>query len=180
MGIASKKKRQKGAILALMVMVVLLLSMTSLALIRIGQEARLRTVRSTSEIAARFAADAGIEQVLYQMNKTLAAGTWTLDDIPLYSTQALTGSNADYTVTFSGNLAGGYQITSVGHAGGRTRTVRATIALTNPFAEDFAVLSRSSLAFKNKSNVGGYKSAGYGHGRAHRDAQHGGRGDRYL
>ncbi|MHC5119545.1 MAG: hypothetical protein ACYSOH_05945 [Planctomycetota bacterium] len=38
-----RKKQNKGAILALMVMVVLLLSMTSLALIRVGTEARLRT-----------------------------------------------------------------------------------------------------------------------------------------
>ncbi|MCI0498834.1 MAG: hypothetical protein L0Y36_04010 [Planctomycetales bacterium] len=153
------KKQRNGAILALMMVVVLLLSMASLAIIGIGQQARLRTVRRTAEVAARFAADAGIERVLYQMNQKLAAGTWTLDDVPLYNAQPLIGCDADYTVAFTGNLAGGYHVTSTGHCGGRTRTVRVTLLLTNPFAQDYAVLSRSSIAFKSKSRVGGYNSA---------------------
>ncbi|MDH4202080.1 MAG: hypothetical protein OEV87_04235 [Phycisphaerae bacterium] len=154
-----RKKQNKGAILALMVMVVLLLSMTSLALIRVGTEARLRTVKSASQISARFAADAGIERVLYLMNKQLEAGTWTLDNVPTYSAQALTASNADYTVTFTGNLTSGYQITSVGHNGNQTKTVRATVALTSPIAEDFAIFCRNALALKSKCTVGGFNSS---------------------
>lgn len=153
------RKQRKGAVLALMVMIILLLSMTSLALIKVGQEARLRTVRNASEIAARFAADAGIEQVIYQMNKQLAAGTWTLDNIPVYTAQRMSGCAADYTVTYSGSLAGGYQITSAGRCGGQIRTVRATIGLTSPFAENYAVLTQGNMAFKNKSIVRGYNSA---------------------
>jgi len=72
-----RKKQRKGAILALMVMVVLLLSMTSLALIRLGTKARLRTVKSDSQTAARFAADAGVERALHVTNEQLQAGTWT-------------------------------------------------------------------------------------------------------
>jgi hypothetical protein len=153
-----RKKQNKGAILALMVMVVLLLSMTSLALIRVGTEARLRTVRSAAQIAARFAADAGIERALYLMNKELEAGTWTLDDVPTCSAQSLTASNADYTVTFTGDLTNGYQITSVGHSGSQTKTVRATVALTSPIAEDFAIFCKNALTLKSKCTVGGFNS----------------------
>ena len=153
-----RKKQRKGAILALMVMMVLLLSMTSLALIRVGTEARLRTVKSASQIAARFAADAGIERALYLMNKELDAGTWTLDEIPTFTSQTLTGSDADYTVTFAGNLSNGYQITSVGRSGNQTKTVRATIALTSPIAEDFAIFGKEALTVKSKAAVGGFNS----------------------
>ena len=153
-----RKKQRKGAILALMVMLVLLLSMTSLALIRVGTEARLRTVKSVSQISARFAADAGVERALYLMNKDLEAGTWTLDDVPTYSAESLTACNADYTVTFTGDLTNGYQITSVGHSGSQTKTVRATVELTSVFSDDFAILTRGSLIIKNNSNIYGYNS----------------------
>ena len=159
----SKRKRQrKGAILALLVMVVLLLSMTSLALIRVGAEARVRTVKSDLQTAARFAADAGIERALYLMNEQLAAGTWALDDVPTFTGESLAGGNADYTVTFTGDLASGYQLTSVGHSNNQTKTIRATIALTSPVAKDFAILSKDGIDFKSGSTVGGFNSANLG------------------
>ena len=141
-----------------MVMVVLLLSMTSLALIRVGTEARLRTVKSDLQTAARFAADAGIERALYLMNEQLVAGTWVLDAVPTFTAQSLTAANADYTVTFTGDLASGYQVTSVGHSHNQTKTVRATIALTSPIAKDFAIFAKDSIDLKNGSTVNGFNS----------------------
>lgn len=143
-------------------MVVLLLSMTSLALIRVGTEARVRTVKSDAQTAARFAADAGIERALYLMNEQLAAGIWTLDNVPTYTAQSLAGGNADYTVTFTGNLATGYQLTSVGHSNNQTKTVLATIALTSPIAKDFAILSKDGIDLKSGSTVDGFNSANPG------------------
>ena len=150
---------RKGAVLALVVMVVLLLSMTSLALIRVGTEARLRTVKDVSRTAARFAADAGVERALYIMNKQLEAGTWTLNDIPTYTAEPLTATNASYTVTYSGNLTNGYAVTSEGRSRGQTKAVRATFDLTSPFAENFAILTRSTLTIKNNSNIYAYNSS---------------------
>ncbi|MHC4553778.1 MAG: DUF7305 domain-containing protein [Planctomycetota bacterium] len=157
-----RKKQRKGAVLGLLVMVVLLLSMTSLALIRVGTEARVRTVKSDAQTAARFAADAGIERALYLMNEQLAAGIWTLDNVPTYTAQSLAGGNADYTVTFTGNLATGYQLTSVGHSNNQTKTVLATIALTSPIAKDFAILSKDGIDLKSGSTVDGFNSANPG------------------
>jgi hypothetical protein len=154
-----RKKQRKGAVLALVVLVVLLISMTSLALIRVGTEARLRSVRSNFKTAARFAADAGVERVLYRMNQQLEAGTWALDDVPTYNSQLLTGSNADYTVTSTGDLGSGYEVTSEGHSGNQRKTVRATIGLTSPIADSFAVYAKSGIRMKNGSTVGGFNSA---------------------
>jgi hypothetical protein len=153
-----RKNHRKGAVLALLVMVALLLSMTSLALIRVGTEARVRTVKSDLQTAARFAADAGIERMLYLMNKELAAGTWTSDNVPTYTSESLAGCSADYTVTFSGNLASGYQVTSVGRSNNQTKTIRATIILTSVIAKDFAILSKDGIDFKSGSTVDGFNS----------------------
>ena len=153
-----RQKKNKGAILALMVMLVLLLSLTSMALIGVAGQARVRAVKDVSGISARFAADAGVERALYLMNQDLAAGTWTLDDVPTYTSESLTACNADYTVTFDGDLTSGYQITSVGQSGFATKTVRATIELSSPFAGDYAILTKDKLEMKNKSTVSGYNS----------------------
>ncbi|MHC5083044.1 MAG: DUF7305 domain-containing protein [Planctomycetota bacterium] len=152
-------QHDKGAILSLMVMLVLLISMTSMVLMRIGQQARLRTVKDTSQIAARFAADAGIERTLYYMNERLEAGIWSDGDVPTFNSENLTGGNAEYTVTFTGDLDSGYILTSVGKSGNQTKTVRVTLELTNPFADNFAVLTKYSLSMKNSSSVQGYNSA---------------------
>lgn len=150
---------RKGAVLALMVMVVLLLSMGSLALIRVGTEARLRTVKSTLKHLARFAADAGVERALYLMNEQLEAGTWVLDDVPTYNSEPLTACNSEYTVTYTGDLTNGYTVTSTGQAGGQTKTVQAALNLTSPFSDDFAILTRGALIIKNDSGIYGYNSS---------------------
>lgn len=153
------KRKNKGAILTLMVMLVLLLSLSSLALMRVGRDARIRTVKNVTAVTARFAADAGIERTLYQMNKMLEAGTWTTDDVPTFNAEPLTACDADYTVTYSGNSASGYVLTSVGQCGNATETVRVTIELSSPFADDYAVLTQSDLSMKSKSTVSGYNSS---------------------
>ena len=154
-----KYKRNKGSILALIVILILLLSLSSMALIALAQEARIRTVKNVSGISARFAADAGIERVLYLMNKELEAETWTLNDVPTYTAESLTACNADYTVTFEGDLASGYQITSVGKSGLAAKTIRVTIELSSPFADNYAILTKGNLIMKNSASVKGYNSA---------------------
>jgi hypothetical protein len=92
------------------------------------------------------------------MNNDLAAGTWTAGDVPTYTSQPLPGTNADYSVSFSGDLANGYLVTSTGHNNGHTRSVRATIALTSPIAKDFAVFGKDAVDLKSSSVVDGYNS----------------------
>lgn len=151
-------QKNSGSVLALMVMLTLLLTLTSLALAGLAQQARLRSVKNTAQIAARFAADAGIERTVYRMNADLQAGTWTLNGVPTCTNEQLAACNADYTVTFDGSLPTGYRITSVGRSGRTTHTVRVTVQLKSPFTEDFAVLTRNYLDMKNKSTVSGYDS----------------------
>lgn len=151
--------KQKGAILSLMVVLTLLLAMASLALAHLGQQSRLRAVRSTSAMAARLAADAGVERVLYLMNEQLAADTWSIDSVPVFESEALPACNAAYTVTFSGDLSSGYELISTGVCGSQTKTLRVLIGLTNPFSDDFAVLTKGQLSMKAKAKIDGYNSS---------------------
>lgn len=152
-------RKNQGSILALMVLLTLLLSLTSMALVGLAHQARIRSVKNVTEISARFAADAGIERAFYLMNRNLQAGTWVLDDVPTYTDESLTACNAEYTVTFEGNILSGYQITSVGKSGIARKTVRVTVELKSPFADNYAVLTKNNLGMKNKSTISGYNSA---------------------
>lgn len=152
-------RRRKGAILSLMVVLTLLLTMMSLALAHLGQQSRLRTIRTTNNVIARLAADAGIERALYLMNQELAAGSWTVGDVPVFESEPLAACNASYSVTFSGNLSGGYELVSTGVCGSQTRTLRVLIGLSSPFSDDFAVLTEGQLTMKNNTRVDGFNSA---------------------
>jgi hypothetical protein len=153
-----KADKNRGSVLALMVLLVLLLSLTSMAMIGLAHQARLRTAKDVASISARFAADAGIERTIYLMNKTLQEGTWVLDQVPTFTNEPLAACNGEYTVTFEGSLETGYWVTSVGKSGRASHTVRVLVELRNPFSEDFAVLTRNYLNMKNKSTIGGYNS----------------------
>lgn len=142
----------------MIVILTLLLTMTSLALAHLGQQSRLRTLRNTAVTTARLAADAGIERALYLMNQELAAKTWTVDDVPVFESEPLAACDATYTVTYSGNVSGGYELVSTGTCRSQTRTVRVLIGLTSPFSDDFAVLTKGQLSLKNKTKIDGYNS----------------------
>ncbi|HDS85288.1 MAG TPA: hypothetical protein ENN97_08865 [Phycisphaerales bacterium] len=154
-----RSKPRCGAALGLVVILMLLLSISGMTMLQIGRDARLRSISSSTDIAAYYAAEAGIERALYVMNKALEAGLWTINDLPTWTAEPLAGVNAHYTVTSSGAPAIGYTITSVGRSGTATRTVRATVKLTSPFAMNYAVLSRQDLGLKSKSTVKGFNSA---------------------
>lgn len=154
-----RSKPRCGAALGLVVILMLLLSISGMTMLQIGRDARLRSIGSSTDIAAYYAAEAGIERALYLMNKALEAGSWTINDLPTLTAESLAGVNAHYTITSSGTPATGFTITSVGRSGTATRTVRATVKLTSPFAMNYAVLSRQDLGLKSKALVKGFNSA---------------------
>lgn len=149
---------RRGAAMGLVVILMLVISVTGLTTLQIGQAARVRSLDNSDDIAARYAADAGIARALYLMNQSLAAGAWGSESIPALTAEPLPGSDAVYSVTITGSIASDYTLTSVGRAGSRTRTVRVTARLSNPFALNYAVLSRSAISLNSKSTVAGFHS----------------------
>jgi hypothetical protein len=153
------RRPRKGAILPLLVMLTLLMSMTSLALIHLAQQARLRSVRFTAATAARIAADAGIERTIYLVNKQIEAGQWN-GTIPALQSEPLLGSNTTYTVQLTGDAQSGYEIVSNGLSGYQSKSVRVPVTIeTGGGGASFAIMTQLRAIIQNQAAVRGFNSA---------------------
>ncbi len=61
-------KKRGSALVTVMCVVVILLAM-GMGLLRLGLNSRIYSIRTSSDIAARSAADTGMTKALYEMNK---------------------------------------------------------------------------------------------------------------
>ena len=62
-----REKCKSGSMLALAIMIVVVLAIVGAALIRMGGDARIQSIRDVQQISARSAADAGIEHAVRYM-----------------------------------------------------------------------------------------------------------------
>lgn len=153
------RHNRSGMALALVVILMLLLSISGLTVIQLGQAAQMRSIESSNDIMARYAADAGAEQAIFLMNRMLEQGAWSEDALPTLSSVLLAGSDADYSVTVTGSAATDFTITSVGRAGEKTRTIRVIARLSNPLALNYAVLAQGGVGLKHNASVKGFNSS---------------------
>ena len=131
-------KNKRGFVLPLVVTMVVLLSVVGLGLLRLGLSARVHAARSTAEMSARAAADAGFTKAIYEMNKNLNIKPWNFSNVALTADRMLSSANADYTYTIEEIEADSeYEITSTGRSGRAVKTVSATVRLQGLF--DYAV-----------------------------------------
>ncbi len=118
---------QKGSILPLAVVMIVILAIIGLGLIRLGLNARLLAIHETSKLAARAAADAGLSQAMQLMRaKDANELIWDNSTLPPTTTAAFTNisyHNAGYTCDVNGDPNSGWQINSTGTAGNATKTV---------------------------------------------------------
>lgn len=148
---------RRGSAMALSMVAVMILLALGVAILSLGQNARIYAIRMTSDIAARCAADAGLTIALFEMNEKLQVKPWNDSTLPQATDISLLGCDnqvCSYTVT--GDLGGGYTITSIGESGQATRGVRATIELHGLF--DHAILTRDTLILKSDTLIDGYNS----------------------
>lgn len=128
-----RKKKRKGAILPLAIIMVIILFIIGLALIRLGLNARLQSVRTTAMLSARAAADAGMTEATdYLFNLYSNQPGWS-DVVDLTVGPVNMDSsfgNASFTYSITGpNPISGYDITSTGTAAKVTRIVHALMIL---------------------------------------------------
>lgn len=150
--------RNQGAILSMVIITLLLLSIASMSMLSLAQASQVRAGNNTCDILAKCAADAGIEKMIYLMNQQLKSGTFNSNQLPALTNEPMINANASYTVNYSGNLSTGYQLTSAGSSGSRSRTVRVNVILKSAFA-DFAIFGKDKVDFKNKAIITGYNSS---------------------
>ena len=151
-----KSKRRGSAITLAVVVVVIFLAMGT-GLLSMGLNSRTFSLRTTSDITARCAADTGLTMALYQMNEKLQVKPWSSSSLPSAKETSLLYCDATYTYNVAGDLANGFIMMSVGRADNAERTVYATIGLKGLF--EHAILTKGSLVLKSNTVVDGYNSA---------------------
>ena len=128
------RKNRKGFVLPLTVAMVVLLTVMGLSLQRLGSGARMQAARTTTQIAATAAADAGFTKAMYEMNKNLNVKPWNFSNVTDAVDMALTNANADYTYTIEEIVEDSeYRITSIGRSGWVAKTVSATVGVQGIF-----------------------------------------------
>lgn len=151
-----KLKRCGSAIPLAVVAVIILLAM-GVGLLSLGFNGRMYSIRNTSDIAARCAADAGLEMALFEMNEKLKVKPWDYSSLPEAIDVKLPYSNAVCSYKVIGNLVGDYILQSFGQSGDANRGISATIRLKSAF--DSAILTQNQLVLKSNTIVDGYNSA---------------------
>ena len=153
-----REKCKSGSMLALAIMIVVVLAIVGAALIRMGGDARIQSIRDVQQISARSAADAGIEHAVRYMIDSWNSSTnksdwvnniwydatdWTDPAVPAtvlgYASPTIyLGSDTYGNAKFQYNIykstrQKGYQVVSTGTAGGKTRVVHAAAVLKSSF-----------------------------------------------
>jgi hypothetical protein len=148
--------KKRGSAIPLAVIVVLILLAMGTGLLSMGLNSRTFSLRTTSDITARCAADTGLTMALFQMNEKLKVKPWSGSSLPKAKDINLLHCDASYSYSVTGNLANGYIMQSLGKADQAQRSVYATIGLEGLF--EHAILTRGSLVLKSGTTIDGYNS----------------------
>lgn len=151
------QSKRRGTVIPLAVVAIIILLAMGVGLLSLGFNSRIYTIRNTSDIKARCAADAGLEMALFEMNKKLLVKPYVEGTLPEAENVNLPYYDATCSYKVIGSLAGGYTLQSVGNSGDANRAVSATIKLQSGFSH--AILTKEQLVLKSGTIVDGYNSA---------------------
>ena len=130
MGKKQSKRCESGSVLPFAVVVVMLLFISGLGMTRLGLTARVQAAKSTADLSARAAGDAGIVHAARLMNKKLADElNWDNSTLPTAAAVQLPNSYANYSFDVQGDKINGFQITSTGISGIAQRKVYARMGV---------------------------------------------------
>lgn len=150
-----QSKRSGSAMALVLIAVVMLLAMGS-GLLSLSMQGQMRAIRTSSEIAARSAADAGLVKAVYQMNEKLKVQPWDDNTLPLETDAALSNCDAVFNYTITGDTASGFTVQSVGRSGRVQKNVTSTLRLQGLF--ESAILVQENIILKVGTTVDGYNS----------------------
>lgn len=148
--------KKRGSAIPLAVIALLILLAMGTGLLSLGLNSRVFSIRTTSDIMARCAADAGLTMALFRMNKELQVKPWDDSTLPQAIDATLPNCDATFSYTVTGDLANGYSVKSVGRSAQTQRTVSATLELRGLF--EYAILTKETLILKSDTLIDGYNS----------------------
>jgi len=147
--------KKRGSAITLVMIVVVLLISTGMGLLNLGLKSRTISIRTTSDIAARCAADAGLAKALFEMNEKLKVKPWNDSTLPLETEISLPYCDAVYSYTVTNDsAAGSYTLQSTGTSGQSQRTVSCTLKLQGPF--EAAIFTEGFINLNSSAEVDWY------------------------
>ncbi|MBW8041457.1 MAG: hypothetical protein FVQ85_15865 [Planctomycetes bacterium] len=150
------KSKRAGFSLPLVMFVIVIAFVMGNGLLNLGFHRRIFAVRTSSEIAARSAADAGVTKALFEMNQKLKVKPWDNSTLPEETDEILPNTDATYSYKVTANPGSGYAVESIGRSGREQKIIQCTLVLKGPF--EYALLTKKDLVLKSDTLVQGYNS----------------------
>jgi len=150
------QSKRRGSALVLVTIAAVLLTLVGVGLLQVGLCSRLFAIGSVQKIKACSAADAGLAMAIYEMNEKLKDQIWNDSKLPEATNVCLPYCDAVCSYAVTGDLAGGYTITSLGEFGRAQKTVKTTIELKGLFEN--AILTKANLILKSGTLIDAYNS----------------------
>ena len=150
------RRGNRGFALPIMMCAVLILLVMGLGVLSFGQHTRRFAIHTSSGMAARCAADAGMTQALYEMNKKVKVLPWNNSSLPEVISKTLPNSDAVYGYTVTGDLINGHRLKSTGAYGLKQRTVRCSLPLQGIF--EYALFGDQYVHLKNGGTIDWYNN----------------------
>ena len=151
------QSKNSGLALPLTLIAILLLLIMGTGLMELGVKNRIFAIRSTSGIAARCAADAGLTQALFEMNNKLKVKPWNGGVLPQAIDEILPNCNSTYSYQITGDIISGYRVESTGICGQSEQTIICNLELQGPF--EAAIFADEKIELKNSALVDWYNNA---------------------
>jgi len=151
--------KRGGFAIAIALCAVILVLIIGVGVLSISTQRRMMGVRGCSEISARCAADAGLTEALFSMNKTLEAKTWNDNSLPFVTDEALPNSDATFSYSVTKTTAADsnddvYTIESFGKSGLAQRKVSSTLELKSLF--EYALFVEQDITLKMGTTITAY------------------------
>jgi Tfp pilus assembly protein PilX len=150
------QSKRCGAALVLVTIAAVLLTLVGVGLLQVGLCNRLFAIASVHKIKACSAADAGLTMAIYEMNEKLKYQVWNDSTLPEATNLSLPCCDGVCSYAVTGDLGGGYSITSIGETSRAQKTVKTTIELKGLF--DNAILTKANLTLKSGTTIDAYNS----------------------
>jgi len=156
--------KKPGSAIVLVMFAIVILFVIGGGLLSLGLQGRILAAKESSEIAARTAADAGLEKAVFEMNEKLKVKPWSDSVLPSATYEAIPNCNATFSYTVTVDTGGGYTISNyLVTATGNYGTVQKQVSCTltgqwKPFS--FALFGDQNISLSNSSTVDQYNTTG--------------------
>lgn len=160
----------RGVVLVLVAAGIAVMLIMSAVMARLGLQARMLAIRTTQELLARAAADAGHDRAVFELNKMTPTWPASNDPFPMPQSGSLPGTNQSYTfsVTHVATPPLGlenyspyvFNIESTGWSGTtspKVRKVYSTVYLRS--VNEFGLFMQDTLEVKNSGGIDAYDSS---------------------